>query len=258
MCRFVAYAGEPLSPAPLVFGGSHSLYRQSFLPREMLSGSVNADGYGIGWYRDGRPVRVAEARPIWHDPDLRDLLSAVTSTNIVAFLRNATPGLPVDRAAVAPFLFERWSFGLNGFLANFRRSTMRTLHALLPDALYAELGGVSDSQALFLLVIARLQTGATATEALAQVVEIGLGAARDAGVSAQLNMVLSDGDDIVLSRTGSEEATNSLYLARGAALAPGGVVAASEPLDGESHWEAVPSHAMVCLVPGEEPDVMRL
>ena len=44
MCRLAAYLGAPLSPARLVFDGSHSLYEQSWAPRELLSGTLNADG----------------------------------------------------------------------------------------------------------------------------------------------------------------------------------------------------------------------
>lgn len=258
MCRLVAYLGAPASPAPLVFGGSHSLYHQSFRPREMLSGSVNADGYGVAWYQESLPVRIAEARPIWFDPELETLLSGVSSTAVLALLRNATPGLPVDRAAVAPFLHERWSFGLNGYIADFRRSAMRTVHALLPDALYAKLGGVSDTEALFWLAVDRLQRGESPMEAMRGVVADALAVAREAGVEAQLNLVLSDGDEIVLSRTGSVEATNSLYLCSGGALVPAGVVAASEPLNEGTEWAPVPAHALVRLTRGAGPEILPL
>ena len=47
MCRLTAYAGEPLTADALVFGGTHSLLEQSYVPRELLHGHVNADGYGV-------------------------------------------------------------------------------------------------------------------------------------------------------------------------------------------------------------------
>ena len=49
MCRLTAYAGEPLTADALVFGGTHSLLEQSYDPRELLHGHVNADGYGVVW-----------------------------------------------------------------------------------------------------------------------------------------------------------------------------------------------------------------
>jgi len=46
MCRMVGYVGPPLRPAELVLKPAHSLYVQSYRPREMTSGVVNADGWG--------------------------------------------------------------------------------------------------------------------------------------------------------------------------------------------------------------------
>ena len=45
----------------------HSLYRQSWAPRRQRHGTVNADGFGVGWYADGDPVpaRYRRAGPIW-------------------------------------------------------------------------------------------------------------------------------------------------------------------------------------------------
>ena len=60
--------------------------------------------------------------------------------------------------------------------------------------------------------------------------------------TAQLTMVLADGDGIVGLHTGSETTTNSLYLARGNPLAPQGTLLASEPLDNHASWERVAPH----------------
>ncbi len=54
MCRHIGYLGEPVSPAEVVFRAPHSLLVQSYAPADMRGGgSVNADGFGLGWY----PVR---------------------------------------------------------------------------------------------------------------------------------------------------------------------------------------------------------
>lgn len=51
MCRHIAYVGEPVRLADLLLTPPHSLLRQSWAPRDMRGGgTVNADGYGIGWY----------------------------------------------------------------------------------------------------------------------------------------------------------------------------------------------------------------
>jgi gamma-glutamyl hercynylcysteine S-oxide hydrolase len=247
MCRLIAYLGQPASSADLVFGGSHSLYEQSWAPRELLSGSMNADGYGIAWYAGGRPARIAEVRPIWYDADLRDALTAISSTCMLAALRNGTRGIPVERSALAPFVLERWTFVLNGFIPDFRSKHMRALRAALPDDLYAQLRGVSDTETLFLLAVAALREGASLTEALqaaARPVH-----ARVGKEEAQLNMVLSDGERVAAIRSSTVLLTNSLYVADRSPFAPGGVVIASEPPEAGAAWQPVDGHSVIEICP---------
>lgn len=243
MCRLVAYVGAPATPASLVFGGSHSLYEQSWKPKELLSGSVNADGYGVVWYHQAQPGRIAEARPIWFDDDLEPTLSVIRSSCIVAAVRNGTPGIPVDRSGLLPMVHDRWSFVLNGFVPDFRRSHMRALRQGLPDDLYGALTGSSDSETLFLIVVAALREGASMVEALSSVVD--QVAQRVGREEAQLNMVLSDGEAVAAVRSSTVRASNSLYLARQPAVVPGGVVLASEALDTDSVWTMVAGHSRV-------------
>lgn len=244
MCRLVAYLGEPTPLAPLVFGGEHSLYEQSWKPRELLSGSLNADGYGVVWYRDGRPGRIAEARPIWYDDDLEATLSAIGSGCVFAALRNGTPGIPVDRSGLLPLVHGRWSFVLNGFVPDFRAAHMRALRATLPDPLYAALRGSSDSETLFLLTVARLQDGASMVEALSATAELVMervGRAHE----AQLNMVMTDGERLAALRTGTRLETNSLYVAQRPPFAPDGVVLASEAPEAGAAWSPVDGHSWI-------------
>lgn len=241
MCRLVAYAGAPTPLAPLLFGGSHALLRQSWAPRELLSGSVNADGWGISWYDgDGPARRLAEPRPLWQEEALEGVLGGIRSGLAVAALRNATPGIPVDRSGLLPLTLDRWSFVLNGFVPDFHAAHMRALRAELPDGLYARLRGASDSETLFLLAVAQVEAGADPLEALRAVAA--RVAARVGEAEAQLTMLLTGGRELALLRTSTVAETNSLYLARGHALAPGGTLVASEPLD-EGTWEALPAHA---------------
>ena len=247
MCRLTAYAGEPLAADALVFGGTHSLLQQSSAPGELLYGHVNADGYGVVWYRGATPVRTGGARPIWQDEDLRALLEGVSSSTILAAVRNATPGIPIE-GGNQPLLHGRWSFILNGFVENFRASHMRTLRSHLPDDLYGHLAGSSDSETLFLLAVAAIQTGASRLDALRRVRELVLEAVKAKNHAAQLTMVLADGDGIGVLNTSSEGTTNSLYLARGHPMAPDGTLLASERLDDHPSWEPVAQHDDIELV----------
>jgi glutamine amidotransferase len=243
MCRLVAYIGEPVTAGRIVFAGTHPLYEQSWAPRELLSGSINADGYGVVWYAGGRPARLAEARPIWYDPELRTTLAAVTSSCVLAALRNATPGLPVDRSGLLPLTHDRWTFVLNGFVPGFRQRHMRALRGRLPDELYAELRGASDSETLFLLAVAELGRGSSPVDALTAVAR--MVHERVGKEEAQLNMVLTDGARVTAVRSGTVLLTNSLYLARRPPFAPGGVALASEPPEPGAAWAPVDGHSWV-------------
>lgn len=249
MCRMTVYCGPPQTLHPLVFGGAHSLLHQSWEPRELLSGSVNVDGYGVVWH-DGRNfVRVAQPVPIWHDEDLETLLSSVQGSVGLAALRNATPDIPVDRSGLLPLVHAGHAFVLNGFVENFRLRLMRRFRATLPDQLYAALRGSSDSETLFLMALARIEAGATQGEALADLTEFVCAAVRGEGLTAQLTMVLADAEGVAVVRTGSEADTNSLYFSDGSGLVRGGRLLASEPLDPEDGWEGVPPHHLVEMDP---------
>lgn len=251
MCRLTAYRGAPLPLSTLLHGGSHPLLRQSWAPEELLSGTVNADGWGVTWWHEGRAVRLARAEPAWYDPDLRGVLGSVSAPCAVAALRNASEGLPVSAAAVPPFVRGPWSFVMNGSVPGFRHHHMRALRGELPDALYAALRGSSDAETLFLLSVASLEAGATAAQALHRVVRTVLGRVEDrGGGECQLALLLADGDRIAVALASNVERTNSLYVVEGGRLAPGGVLVASERLDDDAGWRAVEPHHLLTIGPG--------
>lgn len=245
MCRLTAYLGAPLPLETLVFGGTHSLYVQSWAPAEVLSGTVNADGWGVAWYDGSRPVRLVRPEPVWHAEGLKATLSAIRSPLAMAAIRNATTGLPVIAPPTAPVAFERWTFVLNGFIPSFRARHMRSLRALLPDHLYGSLVGVSDTETLFLLAVDRLERGASLSEALITVARIALDEVGEDGEECQLTMLLSDGEGLGVLRTSNRDRVNSLYRMDGGALAPGGTLLASERLDADERWMPVPEREVL-------------
>src|SRR2546429_9463646 len=73
MCRFLAYLGPDVSLESLLLAPPWSLLRQSYEPRFMKRGRVNADGFGAGWYDFGvreEPALYRRAAPILSDPTL--------------------------------------------------------------------------------------------------------------------------------------------------------------------------------------------
>jgi len=247
VCRLTAYVGEPLSLSTLVFGGSHPLYEQSWAPAELLTGTVNADGWGVAWYDEGRPVRLARSEPVWHASGLERILDAIRSPTALAAIRNTTTGLPQGEASVAPLVFERWTFVLNGFIPSFRARHMRALRGALPDHLYGSLVGVSDTETLFLLAVTEVERGASLGEALGHIARITLERVGETDDECQLTMLLSDGESLAAVRTSNRDRVNSLYRIDREGMAPGGTLVASERLDADEGWTPIPAREVVEL-----------
>lgn len=226
MCRHLAYVGRPQTLRALVLDQPHSLYRQSWAPRDMRgTGTVNADGFGIGWYAsDGQAARYRRAVPIWGDASLPALAAATTSGAILAAVRSATTGMSLAEAACAPFGEGRWLFSHNGAVGGWP-SSVEELAATLPVRDLLTLDAPTDSALLWALVRARLRCGMPAAEALAEVT-----CAVGAATVGRVNLLLTDGVTIAATTWG-----DSLYHRRDA----DGVTVASEPDDDSPEWTAV-------------------
>jgi glutamine amidotransferase len=125
----------------------------------------------------------------------------------------------------------------------------RKLEGLIPDALYGSRVGTTDSEALFLLALARIAEGATPGAALAGALGDALGLMRAAGVTEPLRCAaaLADGDVIHAVRWSSDAKPPTLYLcSRGDS-----VVVASEPVDAARDcWQALPRDTLVTVRAG--------
>src|SRR5690349_11149963 len=164
MCRMVGYIGPPLAPAELLRKPPHSLYAQSYKPREMKSGVVNADGWGAAlWLGDGHaePALYRSPQPIWSDPNLSLVADRLRAPAVLAAVRSATPGIPYDLACVQPFVRGRIAFLHNGFITGWQQGPARRLRESLGDAAYQAVQGGSDSEGVFALVIDALDRGAS-------------------------------------------------------------------------------------------------
>lgn len=237
MCRHLAYAGPSRSLASVLFEPTHALERQSWQPKHQTDVTINADGWGVGWWDHGvrdEPARYRTATPMWADRAFRTPAELVHATAFVAATRAATPPSPVVDTGNAPFTAGPWLFSLNGYVVG---------HGPLGDQLRREVSvarapaieGTADSEVLFALLLDRLDAGATAAGAVAGLALDLLGRAR-----AKLNLLLSDGRRIVATTCG-----NSLFSLCGAGLAEGGVLLASEPLDDHPAWRALPDGSLV-------------
>ena len=156
MCRFVAYRGKPVPLAEVISAPEHSLIEQSYQPREMTAGTVNVDGFGVGWYNralDPTPCIYTNIVPIWNDRNLPGLSRHIVSDCIVANVRSATPGFGLDQSNCQPFAYGRLSFMHNGFIEKARDGLLRKIREALRDEYYRLIRGSTDSEHIFALVL---------------------------------------------------------------------------------------------------------
>ena len=232
MCRHMAYLGRPRTLLELVCQAPHSLYRQSWAPRRQRHGTVNADGFGVGWYaeQDPMPARYRSDRPIWSDASFADIARVTRTRALVAAVRDATIGMPHTSDAVAPLSRGRWLFSHNGALGDWP-SCVDELADGMPRSRLVGLAAPTDSGLLWGLIHQRVEQGEPASEAVRAVV---LRAARITG--SRLNLLLSDGTSIVATACGD----TLCWRCDG-----GGVVVASEPFDDEPGWHDVPDGSLL-------------
>lgn len=234
MCRLLAYSGPARSLEELMIAPERGLYRQAWDPQMQTSGTVNADGFGVGWYRTeirAEPALYRSTKPIWSDPSFASMAGLISAPVVVAAVRGATPPVLVEESNVPPFKSGRYLFAHNGAIDGFREGVASRLRRSLGEARDAAILGTTDSEVLFALVLDRLDAGDPPAVALTATVDRVLGA-----TAARLNMILSDGSQIVATAVGDSLATLD---------AGDGVFVASEPFDASPGWSRVPDRSLV-------------
>ncbi|KAK3234737.1 hypothetical protein CYMTET_55016 [Cymbomonas tetramitiformis] len=247
MCRLMAYLGSQILLADVVTRPNRSITRQSYDARErlchdILPGSLNGDGFGVGWYANPRakqlqpagceskcigtdetPCVFTSVTPAWNNENLIRLSAKISSSLIFAHVRAAYPGMPVSEQNCHPFSCGRYMFMHNGGVAGFKQ-LRRKLVASLSDQIYDEVSSFSsDSSVCFALFLNQLKcpfekcTPNEIREHLETVINIILDAQEEAGITetSLLNFVVTDGNCVVSSRVVSNpsERPASLYYA---------------------------------------------
>ncbi|RJK97162.1 ergothioneine biosynthesis protein EgtC [Vallicoccus soli] len=221
MCRHLAWLGRPRSIASLVLERPHGLLQQSYAPRRQRRGTVNADGWGVGFFAPGSavPRRWRSAGPLWSDASFASVAPVLDSGCAIAAVRSATVGMPVEASAAAPFLADGWLVSHNG-----------VVDRTLLDVPAATAESACDSALLAALLARR------GPQRLGEVVaEVG---GRDP--AARLNVLATDGRRVLATTWG-----DTLSLLR----LEDGLVLASEPWDDDPRWEDVPDRHLVEATP---------
>ena len=241
MCRWAAHRGEAIFLEDIVSAPCHSLVAQSHCAQEAKT-ATNGDGFGVAWYGERpEPGLYRDILPAWSDPNLRHLCRQVRSHLFLAHVRASTTGA-TSRDNCHPFVSGAWTFMHNGQIGSFEH-IRRRLESSLPDQLYAERHGSTDSELLFLIMLAEgLETdphGAT-RRAVSRVIA----AARQAGLDPflRLTAAFSDGRSLYAVRYATDRLAPTLYLSAGAR----GHSLVSEPLDRDAAtWQPVPAGSFV-------------
>lgn len=227
MCRHLGWLGAPVSVASLMLEPANGLLVQSYSPRRQKHGLMSADGWGVGFFdpagqersdqgdgNDGVPRRWRSAAPLWTDASFASVAPALRSECIVAAVRSATVGMPIEASASAPFSDGRWLLSHNGVVDR----------GVLPPLRNAE--STNDSALLAALIFDR-----GLDELGTIVMEVG-----EADPNARLNILAGNGTRLLATTWG-----DTLSVLR----RDDGIVVASEPYDDDPAWQDVPDRHLV-------------
>lgn len=241
MCRHVGYLGTPIALDELLLRPQHSLLEQAWAPTDMRrGGTVNVDGFGVGWYpHPDQPVRYRASGPMWADANFAELAPTVWAEAVVGAVRSATARTPVVHTACAPFRSERWLFSHNGSVPGWPDSVAALAEKLDPTELM-RLEAPVDSALVWALLRHRLDEGQPAPDAVRDT----LSEVVAADPAARMNLLLTDGSELVATTW-----THSLSVCR----TDHAVLIASEPFGVPGQvagtdspvWESVPEGHLV-------------
>lgn len=246
MCRWAAYIGQPIFMERVLSEPGRSLIYQSLHARESMT-ETNGDGFGLAWYGDRpEPGLYRDVLPAWSDPNLKALVHHVKSPLFLAHVRAST-GTATSRNNCHPFVVGRWSFMHNGQVGGYE-GFRRRVDMLIPDALYDQRRGATDSEALFLLALAE-GLEADPQGAFERAVARLEALSREAGAEPHMRLTaaLSDGERLFAMRHASDENAPTLYHRFSASRQGRSVV--SEPFSDQEGWCVVPPGSWVEVTP---------
>lgn len=259
MCRLLGYLGTPVSLETFLTQPKHSLVAQSYQPQEMTAGLMNVDGFGLGWHAsqlDQLPYCYRNILPIWNDPNFEELCRYIVSGSFLAYVRSATIGQSLQLSNCQPFRDLQLLGIHNGFIDNFRQTLYRPIRESLSDQRYQTIEGTTDSEHILALFYETLAQNPELTllDALAQTLNRIKTWAASYNVRVSLNVILSNGHSMVVSRYAYPDSPPSLYwLAVNQPVT--GVLVASEPLDADDQmqsnlrgcWQPIPANTLLTI-----------
>ena len=202
MCRLYAMrANEPTRVECSLVHAQNALMRQSETDAE---GLVHGHGWGVADYRDGLPLIEKQTWAAFHGEHFRKTAARVYAHTVIAHVRRATVG-GTSIENTHPFHHGRWIFAHNGTIPNFPAVRDRMIDHIDP-LLRNDIKGTTDSEHIFYYLIGlrmrhpdhllRDLVGSGLRRIISWSNEI------DPAAPIGLNIVLTDGDQLVGSRLG--------------------------------------------------------
>jgi glutamine amidotransferase len=235
---------------------------------------VNGDGFGVGWYNHERISAGACTyrciTPAWNNHNLKNLVKHTESYLILGHIRavrraysyNAERKNEISEDNCHPFVHGRYSFMHNGCISHFSK-LKRSIREGLPDHLYNEIIGTTDSEHLFAMLLQEIgdlkreltveEMGAAVENTINRLTRLSRAKGYTGGNS--MNIVLTDGRHMVATRcrTTLADGNPSLYYCVGTGgfntgtKGEGGICIASEPMTDSANWIEIPCNTLVSI-----------
>ena len=202
MCRLYGFrATEPTKVECTLVHAQNALMVQS---RADQTGVSHTHGWGVATYIDRMPRVERQAWAAYHGEHFRRTAARVFSRTVVAHVRRASIG-SVSLENTHPFVYGSWTFAHNGTLQAFGAMRAWMLDAMTDEHRMA-IRGATDSEHVFHFVMSlwAKHPNLTPCEALRTGLKqvIARSHKTDAAAAIGLNVLLTDGEELVGARWG--------------------------------------------------------
>ncbi len=202
MCRLYAMrANEPTRVECSLVRAQNALMYQS---RKDADNLVHGHGWGVADYSDGIPLVEKQTWAAFHGEHFKKAAARVYAHTVVAHVRRATVG-GTSPENTHPFEHGRWIFAHNGTIPNFLKVRDHMMPHIDP-LLQNDIRGTTDSEHIFYFLLSLHMEHPEVS--LRKLVGQGLNMIMrwsseiDPTARIGLNIILTDGDQLVGSRLG--------------------------------------------------------
>jgi len=262
MCRLLAYSGIEVNLHTLIFTPEHSIVKQSFKPKEMRSGVINGDGFGLGWYNpqiEDTPAVFKSPMPIWSDLNLPSIARKIMTPRAFVHVRGASIGMAIAATNSHPFAKEKYLFMHNGVTENFRTAFMRVMRRELLDEYYAGIEGTTDSEHIFALFLSNMKRNNAKSSdmetCLLDTITQMHTLAQKFNSNVVLNLGVTDGETVIVTNYSTFPVAASLYCAENTVAFPQAALVCSERMFQDPAWEPVPPNHYARIKSGAQLEV---